>query len=247
VLEAVGDRATVIAGVGTNSTEHTVGLARTAEKAGAHGLLAVTPYYSKPPQAGVIAHFTAVADSCGLPLMLYDIPGRSGIPIELGTMVRLAEHHRIVAIKDAKGDIATTSWVTARTDLAIYSGDDKNTLPLLSVGAVGVVGVATHLFGGRVKGMIEAYERGEVREALATHHRLLPVFDGFFRTQGVILAKAALRMAGLPAGPVRLPLVNATVAQTLQLHADCLAAGFPAAQLADPAGRDATGPGEVVE
>ena len=225
VVEAVGDRAHVIAGVGTYDTRHSIDLATAAEKAGADAALVVTPYYSKPPQAGLLAHFTAVADGCGLPVMLYDIPPRSVVAIEPDTMVRLAEHERIVAVKDAKGDLTATSWVTRRCDLAIYSGDDKNTLPLLAVGAVGVVGVP-HLTGLRTKTMIEAFERGDVTAALAAHHALLPVFDGFFRTQGVILTKAALRLAGLPAGPVRPPLVNATEAEVAQLVADCAAAGL---------------------
>lgn len=226
VLDAVGDRAAVIAGVGTNDTRHSVELAKAAEKAGADGVLVVTPYYSKPPQAGLLAHFTAVADSSGLPVMLYDIPGRAGVPITSETLVRLAEHERIVAVKDAKGDIAETSWVTGRTDLAYYSGDDKNTLPLLSVGAVGVVGVPAHLFGRRTKAMIEAFVQGDVAGALRCHHELLPAYLGFFRTQGVILTKAALTLAGLPAGPVRPPLVDATAAEIARLREDCAEAGL---------------------
>jgi 4-hydroxy-tetrahydrodipicolinate synthase len=226
VIEAVGDRAHVIAGVGTNDTHHSIELARAAEKAGASGLLAVTPYYNKPPQAGLIAHFRAIADASGLPLMLYDIPGRTATPIATETLCRLGEHERIVALKDAKGEIAETSWVTRRTDLAVYSGDDRNTLPYLSVGASGVVGVVTHLFGRQTKAMIEAYGRGEVATALAVHHELLPIFYGFFTTQGVITTKAALNLLGLPAGPVRSPLVDATEAEVAQLRADCAAAGL---------------------
>ncbi len=158
--------------------------------------------------------------------MLYDIPGRAGVPIATETLCRLAEHERIVAVKDAKGEIAETSWVTRRTDLAFYSGDDRNTLPYLSVGAVGVVGVATHLFGRQTKTMIEAYERGDTAEALRLHHDLLPVYYGFFRTQGVILTKAALNLLDLPAGPVRSPLVDATAAEIAQLRDDCAAAGL---------------------
>ncbi|HET8681596.1 MAG TPA: 4-hydroxy-tetrahydrodipicolinate synthase [Micromonosporaceae bacterium] len=226
VVEAVGDRALVVAGVGTSDTHHTIELAHAAEKAGAHGALVVTPYYNKPPQAGLVRHFTAVADATGLPLMLYDIPARTGTAIETETLVRLAEHERIVAVKDAKGDIAETSWATSRTDLAFYSGDDKHTLPLLAVGAVGVVGVPTHLFGRPTKAMIEAFERGDVTEALRLHHATLPAYTGFFRTQGVILTKAALAALGLPAGPVRSPLVDATESQLAQLRADCAAAGL---------------------
>jgi 4-hydroxy-tetrahydrodipicolinate synthase len=225
VLEAVGDRVKVVAGVGTSDTRHTIELAHAAEKAGAHGLLVVTPYYSKPPQAGLLAHFRQIADATGLPNMLYDIPARTATPIETDTLVRLAEHDKIVAVKDAKGDLEGTSWVLRRTDLAYYSGDDKLTLPLLSVGAVGVVGVPTHLFGVETAAMIAAYLRGDVVGALALHRQLLPVFCGFFRTQGVILTKAALRLAGLPGGPVRPPLVDATDEQIEQLRRDAADAG----------------------
>jgi 4-hydroxy-tetrahydrodipicolinate synthase len=226
VLEAVGDRAKVIAGVGTNDTHHTIELARAAEKVGAHALLVVTPYYNRPPQSGLVRHFTTVADATGLPVMVYDIPVRTATPINTDTLCRLAEHERIVAVKDAKGDFAETSAVTGRTDLAFYSGDDKNTLPYLAVGAVGVVGVPTHVFGRPSKAMIEAYERGDHAEALRLHHQLLPIFNGFFRTQGVILTKAALNRLGRPGGPVRSPLVDATEAEIAQLRADCAAAGL---------------------
>ena len=226
VLEAVGDRARVIAGVGTYDTHHTIELARAAEKVGAHALLVVTPYYNRPPQAGLVRHFTSVADATGLPVMLYDIPVRTGTPINTDTLCRLAEHDRIVAVKDAKGDFAETSWVTRQTGLAYYSGDDKNTLPYLAVGAVGVVGVPTHVFGRPSKAMIEAFDRGDHAEALRLHHQLLPIFNGFFRTQGVILTKAALNRLGLPAGPVRSPQVDATEAEIAQLRADCAEAGL---------------------
>ncbi|TCB96228.1 4-hydroxy-tetrahydrodipicolinate synthase [Micromonospora zingiberis] len=227
VVEAVGDRARVVAGVGTNDTRHTIELSAAAEKAGAHGLLVVTPYYNKPPQAGLLRHFTAVADATGLPVMLYDIPHRSGVPIDTETLVRLAEHGRIVAVKDAKGDLTATSWVTSRTELAYYSGEDSLTLPALSVGSVGVVGTSTHFTGAETKQMIEAYDAGDMSTALALHRRLLPLFTGIFRTQGTILVKAGLTARGLPAGPVRSPLVDATEDQVAQLRADCAAAGLP--------------------
>jgi 4-hydroxy-tetrahydrodipicolinate synthase len=226
VCEAVGDRAKVVAGVGTNDTRHTIELAAAAEKAGADCLLVVSPYYNKPPQAGLLRHFTAVADAVGVPVMLYDIPGRTGIPIATETMVKLAEHERIVAVKDAKGDLTASSWVLSRTDLAYYSGDDAMTLPLLSIGGVGLVGTSTHLSGALAKQMIEAYDRGETAEALALHRRLMPIFTGIFRTQGTILVKAAMAARGLPAGPVRPPLVDATDAERDQLRADCAAAGL---------------------
>jgi 4-hydroxy-tetrahydrodipicolinate synthase len=225
-VEAVGDRAHVIAGVGTNDTHHTVELARAADKAGAHGLLVVTPYYNKPPQDALVNHFCGVADATALPVMLYDIPGRTGVPISTDSLLRLGEHERIVALKDAKGSPAETGWITRRGDLAVYSGDDALTLPLLSIGAVGVVGVVTHLFGLQVKAMIEAYERGDVAGATALHHALLPAFAGFFRTQGVMTTKAALGRLGLPAGPVRGPLVDASPAELAQLTVDCRDAGI---------------------
>jgi 4-hydroxy-tetrahydrodipicolinate synthase len=226
VVETVGDRAKVVAGVGTNDTAHSVELARAAEKAGAHGLLAVTPYYNKPPQGGLIRHFTAVADATGVPVMLYDIPHRAGIPIATATLLTLAEHPNIVAVKDAKGDLAGTSEVLRHGGLAYYSGEDAATLPWLSIGAVGVVGTSTHFGGALTKDMIEAYERGDVAGALALHRRLLPIFTGIFRTQGTILVKAGLRAQGRPAGPVRSPLVDATAEELDQLRADMAAAGL---------------------
>jgi 4-hydroxy-tetrahydrodipicolinate synthase len=226
VVEAVGNRASVVAGVGTYDTAHSLELAQAAEKAGAAGLLAVTPYYTKPPQAGLLAHFRSLADATGLPVMLYDIPGRSGVPLETATLLRLAEHPRIVAVKDAKGDLKATAQVRAGSDLAYYSGEDVLTLPLLSLGAVGVVSVPGHVAGPQIRRMIELFDDGDAAGALAAHLRLLPVLTGFFRTQGVILTKAALNVAGLPAGGVRLPLVDATDAEVAQLHRDCEAAGI---------------------
>ncbi|MFI5491131.1 4-hydroxy-tetrahydrodipicolinate synthase [Actinoplanes sp. NPDC051859] len=225
VAEAVGDRVRIIAGVGTNNTAHTVELARAAEKAGAHGLLVVTPYYNKPPQAGLLHHFTTVADATGLPVMAYDVPHRTGVPIATETMIRLAEHARIIAVKDAKGDVAASADVMRRTDLAYYAGEDASVLPWLAVGAVGVVGTSTHFIGAKTKDMIEAYERGDVAGALALHQLLLPLFTGIFRTQGTILVKAGLKELRLPAGPVRPPLVDATAAELNQLRQDATAAG----------------------
>jgi 4-hydroxy-tetrahydrodipicolinate synthase len=226
VLDAVGDRATVVAGVGTNDTAHTIENARRAERLGAHGLLVVTPYYNKPPQAGLLRHFTAVADATDLPVMLYDIPPRSVVPIEVDTLARLAEHPRIVAVKDAKGDLGAVMRTLARTDLAYYSGEDMLNLPLLAVGAVGVVSVVGHLVGPRLAELIGAVESGDLVKARAVNESLLPVYTGVFRTQGVILAKAALRELGLPAGPVRPPLVDATPEQVAQLRADLADGGI---------------------
>ena len=227
VVEAVGGRARVIAGVGTADTAHSIELARQAEKAGAHGLLAVTPYYNKPPQRGLIAHFEAIADSTDLDVMLYDIPGRTGVAIHTDTLVRLAQHPRIVANKDAKGDLGAASQVMARCDLAYYSGEDMLNLPLLSVGAVGVVSVTGHLCAGQLDMMLACYEAGEVAAALMLHRQMLPIVEGIFRTQGVITVKAALTQLGLPAGPVRPPLVDATEAELAQLVLDLADGGVP--------------------
>jgi 4-hydroxy-tetrahydrodipicolinate synthase len=225
VIDAVGDRASVVAGVGTNNTAHSVELARTAEKAGAAGVLVVTPYYNKPPQEGVIAHTREVVEAVDLPVMLYDIPGRSGIALSTETIVRLAEHERVVALKDAKLDLEATSWVLSRTDLAYYCGHDPWTLPLLSVGAVGVVGTSTHVSATRTRELVEAFVAGDVARARALHEELLPIYSGIFRTQGTILVKAALDLLGFPVGGVRLPLVAATDAERDVLRADLVAAG----------------------
>ncbi len=224
VLEAVGDRATVLAGVGTNDTAHSVAVAKSAAAAGAHGVMAVTPYYNRPPQEGIIAHFHAIADATDLPMLTYDIPKRTGTAIETETIVRIAEHPRIVANKDAKGDLDSAQWGMARTDLAWYCGDDILNLPMLAIGGAGMISVVGHLVGDRLKAMAVAYASGDIEAAREINAALLPVYTGVFRTQGVILTKAALAMQGLPSGPVRLPLVDATDAQKAQLRAD-LAAG----------------------
>lgn len=225
VAEAVGDRAFVIAGVGTNDTRHSIDLARDAEQAGAHGLLTVTPYYNKPSQEGLYRNFTAIADATGLPVMLYDIPGRSGIAIETETIVRLAEHPRIVANKDAKGDLGAAGWAMSRSGLAWYSGDDMLNLPLLAIGAVGIVSVVGHVVTPELRALVEAYVAGDNAKAAEIHQRLLPIFTGMFRTQGVMTTKAALNLQGLPSGPVRLPLVELSGQETEQLKRDLAAGG----------------------
>ena len=225
VIQAVGDRATVVAGVGTNDTAHSVGAARAAAAVGAHAVMAVTPYYNRPPQLGVLAHFHAIADATDLPMITYDIPKRTGTGIETDTFVRIAEHPRIVANKDAKGDIEAAQWVMARTDLAWYSGDDALNLPLLSVGAVGVISVVGHLVGDRVAQMLRAVREGDLELARKINNSLLPVYTGVFRAQGVVTIKAALAHLGLPAGPVRLPLLDATPEQCQQLWRDLSAGG----------------------
>lgn len=227
VLAAVGDRATVIAAAGTYDTAHSVRLAKSMAQVGAHGLLVVTPYYSRPPQAGLLAHFTAVADASGLPNMLYDIPPRSVVPIEVDTLRRLAEHPRIVAVKDAKGDLFAGSEVIASTDLAYYSGDDALNLPWLSVGGVGFVSVIGHVVAGRLRRMVETYENGDVSTARTVHRGLLPVCRAMGRVGGVIFAKAALRLRGYDVGEPRLPLPPATPEQIALIAADLSDAGVP--------------------
>ena len=220
VKDAVGDRARVIAGVGTYDTAHSIHLAREAAAAGADGLLVVSPYYSRPPQAGLLHHFRAVADATELPVITYDIPKRTGVAIEVETLVRLAEHPRIVANKDAKGDLDAAQWAMARCDLGWYSGDDILNLPLLAVGANGFISVVGHVVADRIRRMAEVFHAGDVCEAIGINRALLPVYSGMFRTQGVILTKAALTLQGLPAGPVRSPLVDATADQIEQLERD---------------------------
>jgi 4-hydroxy-tetrahydrodipicolinate synthase len=225
VIEAVGDRASIVAGVGTNDTAHTKELTRKAQQAGADGLLVVTPYYSKPPQPALEAHFRAVADVAELPVMLYDIPGRTGTPIATETLIRLAEHENIVAVKDAKEDVAGTSEVLARTDLVYYCGTDMVNLPWLSLGAVGFVSVVGHVVGDLLHEMIDEFEAGQVGRARELHLALLPVYTGLFRNQGLVMTKAALNLLGLPAGPVRQPLADATAAEIRRLREDLEAGG----------------------
>jgi 4-hydroxy-tetrahydrodipicolinate synthase len=230
VRETVGPGISVIAGVGTNITAHSVELARQAEKAGADGLLVVTPYYSKPAQDALAAHFTAIADATPLPSIIYDIPGRTGVAVATDTLVRLAEHPRIAAVKDAKGDIRETSEVIARTDLALYSGDDPHTLPWLAIGGVGIISVTGHVVGDRIHAMIEAFLAGRTAEATKLHLSMLPVNVGLFRNQAAVLTKAALDLLGLPGGGVRGPLLPATDAERHTLIKDLTNGGlvFPA-------------------
>jgi len=235
VIDAVGSRAKVVAGVGTNDTAHTIELARSAERAGADGLLVVTPYYNKPPQPALMAHFTAVADATGLPVVIYDIPARTGMAVATGTLIRLAEHPRIIAVKDAKDDPGATAHVLAQTDLVYYCGTDMLNLPWLSLGAVGFVSVVGHVVGDRLHEMIDAFGAGDVSRARQIHFELIPVYDGTFRNQGAVLTKASLDLLGLPGGAVRAPLLAATEAERKQLATDLAAGGvkLPAAHLAE--------------
>ena len=227
VVDAVGGRAHVLAGVGTYDTRHSTELARSAEKAGATGLLVVTPYYSRPPQAGLVAHATTIADATDLPVMLYDIPVRTGTALSHDTLLRLAEHPRILAVKDAKGDLLATQRVMVGCDLAVYSGDDAMNLPLLALGAVGFVSVTGHLVADRHRQLLDAFLAGDVATAQAVNDATLPITIGIMtRAQGAIMVKAALALLGSPVGPVRLPLVEATESEIAVLTEDLVAGGL---------------------
>ncbi|MTB72071.1 4-hydroxy-tetrahydrodipicolinate synthase [Arsenicicoccus sp. MKL-02] len=212
VRDTVGEGVHVIAGVGTNDTRHTIELAGQAADAGADGLLVVTPYYNKPPVAGLEAHFRAVADATELPVMLYDIPGRAGVPIPTELLVRLADHPRIVAVKDAKGDLWAATKVQRETDLQWYSGDDVANFSHLALGAVGIVSVVAQVAGDAYAEMVGALQGGDVERGREIHRRLVPVVDAVMNvTQGAIMTKAALVELGVIAhADVRLPLVAAT-------------------------------------
>lgn len=225
VVDAVGGRAHVLAGVGSYDTASSIELSQDAEKAGATALLSVTPYYSKPPPAGVIAHTVALAESTALPVMLYDIPHRTGTPLSHETLLELAGHPQVVAVKDAKDDLVATSRLMAECDLPVYSGTDALNLPLLSIGAVGFVSVVSHVVTERLVELVNAYAAGDVAMAQAINAALQPVYTGVFRTQGAILTKAALELVGFPVGSLRLPLVPARPEQVEQLRADLIAGG----------------------
>lgn len=211
VVEAVGNRATVIAGTGTYDTAHSEHLTREAEKAGAHAILLVTPYYNKPPQRGLIEHFTRLAGATSLPVMLYNIPGRTATRIEHETLLRLAEVPNIVAVKDSTGDLDGVAKLIreAPEGFEVYSGDDWATFTMACLGAVGVVSVAAHVVGDRIAEMLALLQGGELEEARAVHLDLLPVFDGLFLTSNPIPLKAAMALIGQPVGGPRLPLVAA--------------------------------------
>ena len=228
VIEAVGGRAKVVAGAGSNDTAHSVLLAKDAQKAGAHGLLVVTPYYNKPPQAGIHAHMVAVADSTDLPVMIYDIPGRSGVAISNETMLQLSQHPKIIANKDAKGDLWAASQIMAQSDLAYYSGDDPLNLALLAVGAVGVVSVTGHIVADRHKLMVEAMQNNDVKTAREINRSLVPITEGIMtKAGGAIMVKAALDQLGRTGGgALRLPLVPATADQRRVLREDLIKGGF---------------------
>ncbi|MFC4902433.1 4-hydroxy-tetrahydrodipicolinate synthase [Kocuria oceani] len=222
VKDAVGSRVPLLAGTGSNDTEHSRYLSRAAEKIGMDGLLIVTPYYNKPTQAGVEAHFRSLADSVDLPIMLYDIPGRSGIPIATETLISLANHPNIVAVKDAKADLLAATRVLAETDLLYYSGDDGLTLPWMSLGAAGLVGVTTHVATAEYRRLIDAVRAGDLGTAQRLNLDLEPVVRATMtRAPGAVAAKTILMWQGkLPHNTVRLPHVPPTEAEAALIRAD---------------------------
>lgn len=224
VLEAVGDRARIIGGAGSYDTAHSVHLAKACAAEGAHGLLVVTPYYSRPPQSGLVAHFTTVADATDLPIVLYDIPPRSVVPIEWDTMRTLARHPNIVAVKDAKADLHGAAQIMAETGLAYYSGDDALNLPWLAVGAVGFISVWGHFAAGQLRDMLSAFDSGDIATARKISLTLGPLNAAQNRLGGVTLAKAGLHLQGFEVGVPRLPQMPATAEQLDELAADMRAA-----------------------
>ncbi|MGH3497654.1 MAG: 4-hydroxy-tetrahydrodipicolinate synthase [Nocardioidaceae bacterium] len=228
VVEAVGHRAHVVAGVGTNDTAHSVHLAQQAAKLGANGALVVTPYYSKPPQAGIVAHMRACADVSDLPVMVYDIPGRTGTKLSHDTLLALDAHPRIVAVKEASGDLYAGSWVMRETGLVFYSGDDALNLAWLAHGAVGIVSVVAHVAPREYAAMVRAAVSGDIAAAREIHQSLLPAVRGVMtRTQGAITAKAGLQLLGVLSNrTTRAPLTEAGEDEVALLRQDLAAAGL---------------------
>jgi len=208
VLNAVGDRAKVIAGTGSYSTEASIDLTKKAQKVGVHGIMLVTPYYNKPPQKSLELHFKAVTQETELPVMLYNVPGRTSRNLETETVLKLAEIDNICALKEASGDLKQITEIAGSTpeNFIIYSGDDAFTLPILAVGGSGVVSVASHLVGKKIKEMIEAFNMGDVKLASNINDQLYPLFNILFITTNPIPVKTALNIAGIDVGPLRLPL-----------------------------------------
>jgi 4-hydroxy-tetrahydrodipicolinate synthase len=208
VREAVADRASIVAGIGTPDTRHTVDLAREAEKAGADGLLVVAPYYSRPPQDAIEAHFREIADASGLPLMLYDIPVRTGVRVEPETILRLSAHPRIVAVKDCSYDFLAAQKVLARTDLAYYAGCDEHNLALYAVGGAGYVSTVSNVIPDRLRAVLDAFDAGDTTRAARLQQQATPLIEALMSAglPGTVTTKALLTALDLPAGPVRAPL-----------------------------------------
>ena len=211
VKKAVGHKCKIVAGTGSNSTATAIAATKEAEKIGVDGAMIVTPYYNKPPQEALYQHFKAIADNTGLPLIIYNIPGRTSRNIETPTITRLAKIKNYVAVKEASGDLNQVADVRKNTpkEFLIYSGDDNLTLPILERGGVGIISVAAHLVGNEIKQMVDLFLAGKKAQAQAIHDRLMPLFEAIFVTTNPIPVKAALAMIGFPVGGLRLPMIEA--------------------------------------
>jgi 4-hydroxy-tetrahydrodipicolinate synthase len=228
VVEAVGDRGSVIAGSGTNDTAHSIHLTQQAEKAGCDAALVVTPYYNRPPQSGLVAHFQAVARATALPILMYDIPVRTGRKIDHATLLTLAETPNIVGVKDAAGDVQGAARLVAQAPegFEVYCGNDADTLPWLSIGAVGVISVASHVAGSKMAEMMSAYWAGDAEKARRLNAGLIGIYDVMNVTANPIPVKAAMELAGHPAGPPRLPLPEATPDEVARIREVLRSAGL---------------------
>ncbi|KZM57923.1 4-hydroxy-tetrahydrodipicolinate synthase [Aeribacillus composti] len=221
VVSVVNKRVPVIAGTGTNNTRASIELTKKAEQTGVDAIMLVTPYYNKPNQEGIYQHFKAIAESTHLPVMLYNVPGRTSSSIAPETVIRLSEIDNIVAIKEASGDLDNMAKIIEKTpdDFALYTGDDSLTLPTLSIGGDGVISVASHVVGDEMQEMIQAFLSGDVKKAGSLHRRLLPLMKELFKAPNPVPVKAALQIKGLDVGPVRLPLVPLTTDERTSLAA----------------------------
>ena len=228
VVEAVGTRAAVLAGTGSNSTADSIALTKKAEITEVKGIMLVTPYYNKPPQEGLYRHFKAVAESTRLPVMLYNVPGRTGVNLLPATVLRLAQISNIVAVKEASGNLEQASEICRKAPrgFAVYSGDDSLTLPIMSVGGCGIVSVASHIVGEAMSGMIKSFVSGDVATAAKIHGQLMPLFKGLFFTTSPAPVKAALRLTGFDVGTPRLPLVDLDERETEYLRGILKETGF---------------------
>lgn len=228
LAEAAEGRGAVIAGTGTNDTRHSVHLTEEAERSGAGAVLVVSPYYSKPPQSGLVEHFTRVAAATSLPVVIYDIPGRTAVRVEYDTVLRLAEIPNVVALKDSTGDLDRASRLIAAAPpgFEIYCGDDWAAFPYACLGAAGVVSVASHLAGEQIGEMWALAEKGDLAGARTIHRRLSPLFSALFVTSNPIPIKAAMALAGRPVGPPRLPLVPASAEEVAAIRQRMETAGI---------------------
>lgn len=219
-VKVVNGRIPIIAGTGSNNTKETIELTKHAENANVDAILLVTPYYNKPNQAGLYEHFRTVAQSTSLPIMLYNIPGRTMVHLTVDTIVALSQIDNIVAVKESSGNLDAISQIIEQTDdqFFVYSGDDSLTLPLQAIGADGVVSVASHVIGDEMKQMLDYFEQGNVKEAARIHRQLLPIMRGLFMAPSPAPVKAALRLKGIDTGDVRLPLVNLSEIEELLLY-----------------------------